>query len=134
MPPTRTGIESASIEIQSRSIRPARPIRSVDEPGTSEPDALRDAVYEALSSLSLELRREISAKLIAALKQAGLRVHECLFMLGVPAKTVDELTAPEIAALIRYVRITEPKAMTAVVPPVIELLTLAEAENGLFVP
>ena len=42
-------------------------------------------------------------------------------MLGIPARTAEELTAPEIARLIRYVRISEPKVMTALAPILIDV-------------
>ena len=52
-----------------------------------------------------------------------MNVPQCLFLLGVAAVTAEELTAPEIAALIRYVHLTEPDAMMAVAAPLRELLT-----------
>ena len=59
----------------------------------------------------------------AELEKAGLNVPQCLFLLGAAALTAEELTAPEIAALIRYVHLTEPQAMMAVAAPLRELLT-----------
>ena len=90
-----------------------------------EPDYLRDAVCSALSVLPNDQRSSIRDKLLVELKKAGLRVRESLLMLGVSAKTADELTAPEIAALIRYVRLTKPNVIVAVAEPLRELLTMA---------
>jgi hypothetical protein len=105
-------------------------IRQVGEPAAAEPDVLRDAVYEALSSLSVNERSNVRTTLLAELETAGLGVCQCLFMLGVSALTPDELTAPEIASLIRYVRLTEPNAMKAVAEPLRQLLTVNACEVG----
>ena len=93
----------------------------------AEPDALRDAVCKALSSITIDQRSEFRAKLLAGLRNAGLKVRSCLLMLGVSAGTAADLTAPEIASLIRYVRLTEPKALSAVTELLIELLSSSES-------
>jgi hypothetical protein len=90
-----------------------------------EPDCLRDAVCAALSSLPEDQRSGIRNRLLTELKKAGLRVRESLLMLGVSALTADELTAPEIAALIRYVRLARPVLLMAVAEPLRELLSAA---------
>lgn len=98
----------------------------VDELVTADPDILRDAVFKALSSLADARRADIRKRLLNELKRAGLRLRQTLLMLGVSASTADELTPPEIAALLRYVRLTEPGIMNAILPSVGELLTGAE--------
>jgi hypothetical protein len=97
----------------------------------TEPDLLRDTVCGALSTLSIDDRSAFRKRLFGELREAGLRVRQSLFMLGVSAASAEELTAPEIAALIRYVRLAEPKAMTAVDGTLRELLTVANVEAGL---
>ena len=86
------------------------------EPLSVEPNVLRDAVCDALSALSLDERSDFRNRLIAELRRAGLSIRSSLLMLGASASTTEELTAPEVASLIRYVRLTEPKAMMAVEP------------------
>jgi hypothetical protein len=81
----------------------------VFELATTEPDLLRTSVREALSQLSEEERRTAHAGLLAALRRAGVNVGHHLLVLGIPARTVEELTAPEMASLIRFVRISEPR-------------------------
>lgn len=104
----------------------------VNELVTADPDLLREAVFKALSSLGYERRTGICKRLLSDLKQAGLRLRQTLLMLGASASTAAELTAPEIAALIRYVRLTEPTIMKAVSESLVELLTATQpgAESG----
>ena len=90
----------------------------------AEPDYIRDTICAALSSLPTDKRAIIRNRLLIDLKKAGFKVRESLLMLGASAKTADELTAPEIAALIRYVRLTKPNLMTAVAEPLEELLAM----------
>lgn len=90
---------------------------------TTEPDSLRDSVREAMSGLSEEDRRAANDKLLTALKRGGVNIGQHLLLLGIPARTAQELTAPDVATLIRYVRISEPRAMTALAGVLTELLT-----------
>jgi hypothetical protein len=95
---------------------------------TAEPDYIRDAVCAALSSLPPEQRSSVVNRLLKELKTAGVRVRESLLLLGASARTTDELTAPELAALIRYIRLTKPMVMTAVAEPLRELLSMANRD------
>ncbi|HSE38462.1 MAG TPA: hypothetical protein VLG74_14250 [Blastocatellia bacterium] len=90
----------------------------------AEPDYIRDTICTALSSLPISQRALIRNRLLINLKKAGVKIRESLLMLGASAKTADELTAPEIAALIRYVRLTKPNVMTAIAEPLEELLAM----------
>jgi|SRR5678815_578205 hypothetical protein len=80
----------------------------------AEPDLLRYAVRLALTQLSDEEWPEVNDRLLGTLKRAGVNVGQCLLLLGIAATTADELTEPDIANLIRYVRINEPKAMALI--------------------
>ncbi len=97
-------------------------IQSESELMNADPDNLRDFVRNALLSLSIGERAKASTTVLDALRRAGLRVRECLLMLGASASTTEELTAPEIAALIRYVRLNEPKALQSIATLLTELL------------
>jgi hypothetical protein len=90
----------------------------------AEPDYIRDTICAALLSIPSDKRAAIRNRLLTDLRKAGLKVRESLLMLGVSAKTSDELTAPEIAALIRYVRLTQPNLMMAIAEPLDELLAI----------
>jgi hypothetical protein len=92
------------------------------ELATTEPDLLRNSVREALSHLPEEERRAAHNGLLSSLKGAGVNIGHHLLVLGIPARTAEELTAPEIASLIRYVRINETRAMMALAPVLSELL------------
>ena len=104
-------------------------IRTLVEFDSVEPDYLRDQVCRALSSISESERSDYRSKLLAELRKAGLRLRQTLLMLGVSARTADDLTAPEIAALIRYVRLTEPKTLSAVAEPLTELLSIVDSRT-----
>src|SRR5262245_24186360 len=98
----------------------------------AEPDRLRDAVRNALLSLSVPERSNVCMRLLAELNKAGLRIRPCLLMLGVSAETVEELTPSEIAALIRYVRLTQPgivAAMTALLTDLLQVPTALRASD-----
>ncbi len=69
-----------------------------------------------------EERLEAQYSLLTSLKGAGFKVAQHLILLGIPTTEADELTAPEIAIVIRYVRINEPKAMAALSPVLSEML------------
>ena len=90
---------------------------------TAEPDLLRDSVRVALSGLSDKEWTAVNKSLLDMLKRAGVNVGLCLLLLGIPATTPDKLTEPEIASLIRYVRINEPTAIALIAPVLSEILS-----------
>lgn len=92
------------------------------EIATMEPDSLRDSLREALSQLSEGEQLGVHNELLSALKGAGVNIGHHLLLLGIPARTAEELTASEMGILIRYVRISESKAMAAVAPILIDVL------------
>ena len=97
-------------------------IQSESELVNADPDYLRDSVRKALLSLPFRERSMAFTSVLYGLRRAGLRVRECLLMLGASASTAEELTAPEIAALIRYVRLNEPKVFQSIATLLLELL------------
>ena len=97
-------------------------IESESELVNADPDYLRESVRRALLSLSMHERSKAATDVLYGLRKAGLRVRECLLMLGASASTAEELTASEIAALIRYVRLNEPKALQSIATLLMELL------------
>ena len=97
-------------------------IESESELVNADPDYLRESVRRALLSLSMHERSKAATDVLYGLRKDGLRVCECLLMLGASASTAEELTASEIAALIRYVRLNEPKALQSIATLLMELL------------
>jgi hypothetical protein len=100
----------------------ARVFLSESELVNADPDYLRESVQQALLSLSIGERSRASTSVLYGLRKAGLGVGECLLMLGASASTAEELTASEIAALVRYVRLNEPKAFQSITTLLMELL------------
>ena len=96
----------------------------------ADAEDLRCYVFKTLSTLAEEERSVVHRCLLVKLEKAGLNVRQCLFLLGAAALTTEELTAAEIAALIRYVHLTEPEAMMAVAVPLRELLTGTNQVNA----
>ena len=89
---------------------------------TAEPDSLRDSVREALSQLSEVEQRAMHNDLLSALKGAGVNLGHHLLLLGIPARTAEEITPAEMGILIRYVRISKPTVMAALAPILIAIL------------
>jgi|SRR5215471_14015272 len=101
-------------------------IQSETELINADPDSLGDSVVRALRSLSFIERTNACRRVLDCLSNTGFGVRESLLKLGASARTAEELTAPEIAALIRYVRLTQPNALRAVAPLLTELLVLPD--------
>jgi hypothetical protein len=100
-----------------------QPLEPLPDLTRIEPDSLRDKVHKALSTLPQENQALMRERLLAGLRKAGVHVGPCLLILGVPAKTADELTSLEIAKLVRYIRMNHPEAIRAVADTLAELLT-----------
>jgi hypothetical protein len=83
----------------------------LSRPWAAEPDELRQAVQETVSSLSEEQRAGYCRRLLDALAEQGLNVPALLFVSGVVEQEPADLTPSEIAHLFRYVRINVPWAL-----------------------
>ena|SRR5688572_28546101 len=101
------------------------------DPTQIEPNNLRDRIYQALVSLPIEERASVTDKIIGSLKDFRVNVRTGLLMLGIPARTTDDLTPSDMAKLLRYLRINAPKALEAISSPLGDLLTYGKAfEKG----
>jgi hypothetical protein len=101
------------------------------DPTQIEPNSLRDRIYKALVSLPIEERASVTDKIIGSLKDFSVNVRTGLLMLGIPARTADDLTPSDTAKLMRYLRINAPKALEAISAPLRDLLTYGETfEKG----
>ena len=88
----------------------------------ASPDLLADWVREALSSTPPAELPAVSEKILAALKKTKVNIGSLLLLLGIPAESSEQLTAPEIGKLIRYLRINDANAMNALFPLLSDLL------------
>lgn len=114
---TRRAPEPIHVALERRS-------HQAEEIQAADSEALRSAVRQALSELPAEEQRATQDALLLALSGAGINIGHHLLVLGIPARTAEELTAPEMAALIRYVRINEPRGMDALIPVLSTIPTL----------
>ena len=92
------------------------------DPLTLEPNDLCDRTRDALSTLAEEDRKPRRDEILAGLRQAGVNIASALLLLGIPARTTDELTPSDVGKLLRYVRINVPVAMQALSGPLAQLL------------
>ena len=98
-PEQRHNSEAASLELN---------------PETEEPSRLRDAVYTALVKLPPKQRDLTCRRLLGELQRAGVNVASRLFVLGIPARSPEELTPNDMGKLLSSVRAITPSAMSAV--------------------
>lgn len=95
-------------------------------PWALAPDDLRNEVQRTLSRLC-ETDREIwCRRLLDGLAKAGVPLGATLFMLGMVAPRLDELTPSDLGKLLRYSRINTPAAIDALAGPLTELLVVKE--------
>ena len=79
-----------------------------------EPDELRNQIQKALSTLCEEDRRASRQRLLAGLAEAGVHVGAKLFILGIPADSLDDPTPSDLGMLLRYIRINTPATIKAI--------------------
>ena len=101
--------------IWAREDRPTeQPIRRATDVTNIEPDALRDSVRNALSALTADELASWRDHLLNGLREAGLNLGACSFLIGISAASTNALTPSGIAHLIRYVRINLPETMKVI--------------------
>ena len=105
--------------------------REATDPGRDplemQPDELRDDLRRALSGLSFEGYRTIRKELIDGIRRAGTNVSTALLMIG--AATSDgEVLPPDMAHLVRYLRINRPESLKPVRALLSRLLDGADSE------
>lgn len=93
---------------------------------TLKPDDLRDQVQKALSRLCEADSKAARQRLLAGLAMAGVHVGATLFMLGIPATSLDDPTPSDLGMLLRYIRINTPTAIKALNGVLSELLAAKE--------
>ncbi|HEU4391310.1 MAG TPA: hypothetical protein VFV34_26155, partial [Blastocatellia bacterium] len=82
----------------------------VPEPLELPPDVLRDQLRLALSDLSFDEYGTVREELIAGIRRAGTNVAASLLMIGAAVSDGDVLP-PDLAHLVRYLRINRPESL-----------------------
>lgn len=103
-----------------------RPLKNLQDARALEPDDLRNQVQKTLSTLSEADRQTLRQRLIAGLTQAGVNVGSSLFMLGIPAANLNDLTPTDMGKLLRYIRINFPSAIESLSGLLAESLVVKE--------
>lgn len=108
----RRSILRRRIESQSAAARSAKTWRSALARLNS--DEVRDAIYQSLSKLAPKERSGINKELIQQLQLARINVGSRLFILGIPTRSVEDLTPSDMAMLLRSVHMSNPAIMKTV--------------------
>jgi hypothetical protein len=97
---------------------------------TMDPNQLKEGILKALAGLSSEGKSFARDRLLAGLGETGVNVASCFLMMGIPARTSDDVTAPELAMLVRYVRINQPSVLESIEDQLLELLAFSRGESS----
>src|SRR5262249_19655448 len=95
------------------------------DPAVMDPDVLRRRVLQAFSMLRSDEAQRLRDDLLGGLTRSGIDVGATLLLIGCPADAPDNVTPPDLAHLVRYVRINRPAALTAVWDPLTRLMMVA---------
>lgn len=93
---------------------------------TYEPNDLRDRVFRALSELAADDGAAARDHILDALRQGGVDLANCLLLLGIIARSPEEMTPLEVAKLVRYVRINSPLALSLLGDEIVRLIERRE--------
>jgi hypothetical protein len=89
-----------------------------------EPDDLRNQVQRAFTRLCEADSKILRQRLLSGLAEAGIHIGASLFMLGIPASSLDELTPSDMGKLLRYTRINSPAVIEALAEPLSDLFVV----------
>jgi hypothetical protein len=90
-------------------------------PAIDEPEELRFNFHKAMLMLSEQEQGLMRDRLMSGLAQSGLHIGAFLFLLGIPARTPDEILPNDLAKLIRFVQINHPEAIREIAAPLAAL-------------
>ena len=79
-----------------------------------EPDELKAVVRDGLVAMNLSDREGFIRALEAEMRTVNLNMRSYLIPLGIPARTLEELTPTEVGHLVRYLKINVQHALPAV--------------------
>lgn len=81
---------------------------------TIDPNDLKSLVRDGLVGMTLTDRERFIQMLEVEMRKVGFNMKSYLIPLGIPARTLEELTPTEVGHLIRFLKINIPQAMPAV--------------------
>jgi hypothetical protein len=79
-----------------------------------DPNELKNVVRDGLTAMEVAERAVVISELEKEMRQFGLEMRGYLVPLGIPGRSPEDLTPSEVGHLIRFLRLTEPKAMRGV--------------------
>jgi len=79
-----------------------------------DPDDLKAYVRDGLVVMTISERESFIKALEIEMRAAGLSMSSYLIPLGIPARTLEELTPTEVGHLVRYLKINVAHAVPAV--------------------
>ena len=82
--------------------------------GGMNPDDLKGFVRDGLVMMTISEREDFIKTLETEMRAAGLSMSSYLIPLGIPARTLEELTPTEVGHLVRYLKINVAHAVPAV--------------------
>ena len=92
-------------------------------------DELKAVVRDGLVAMNLTDREGFIKALEAEMRTVNLNMRSYLVPLGIPARTLEELTPTEVGHLVRYLKINVQHAMPAVERAISKFSSIVE-KNG----
>src|SRR4029079_14312055 len=81
--------------------------------GEMNPDDLKGFVRDGLVNMTILERETFIKALEVEMRGVGLSIRSYLIPLGIPARTLEELTPTEVGHLVRYLKINVAHALPA---------------------
>jgi len=81
---------------------------------TLDANELKSVVRDGLVSMTPAEREEFIKVLDSEMKRVKLSMRAYLVPLGIPARSVEELTPTEVGHLVRYLKLTVPESIRAI--------------------
>jgi len=82
--------------------------------GGMNPEDLKGFVRDGLVTMTISEREAFIKSLETEMRAVGLSIRSYLIPLGIPARTLEELTPTEVGHLVRYLKINVAQAAPAV--------------------
>ena len=82
--------------------------------GEMNPDDLKVFVRDGLVTMTISEREDFIKSLESEMRAVGFSIRSYLIPLGIPARTLEELTPTEVGHLVRFLKINVTQAVPAV--------------------
>ena len=127
MPQTKKSLRAKGVEQMAKNVKSigSRNQNGKTVIGEMNPDDLKGFVRDGLVNMTILERETFIKALEVEMRGVGLSMRSYLIPLGIPARTLEELTPTEVGHLVRYLKINVSHALPAV--------ERALAHNGGFV-